>query len=227
MTKPTTDTSESFPLELAKGEAREQHAAHLRGDNAGPHSDGAQAPENEPQIQYCDLIMKGGITSGVVYPQLISGLAEKYHFKNIGGASAGAIAAAACAAAEFGRQNGNPAAFTELASLPKTLGEKVTAEGRTRLFTLFQPGKHLRRHFSVLVSALNSSREAGGMRILEGLVRMYATIGLVAMLIGIALLWPIVCFATPEASSTTVLILSAACMAVAAFVASKVLRDLI
>ena len=52
-----------------------------------------------PTTAYCDLIMKGGITSGVVYPKLISGLAAKYRFKNIGGTSAGAIAAAGCAAA--------------------------------------------------------------------------------------------------------------------------------
>jgi Patatin-like phospholipase len=48
----------------------------------------------------CDVVMKGGITSGVVYPKAISELARVYSFKNIGGASAGAIAAAAAAAAE-------------------------------------------------------------------------------------------------------------------------------
>jgi hypothetical protein len=51
----------------------------------------------------CDLVMKGGITSGVIYPELISQLSTRYRFKNIGGTSAGAIAAAACAAAEYGR----------------------------------------------------------------------------------------------------------------------------
>ena len=55
------------------------------------------APPGEPEI--CDLIMKGGITSGVVYPLAIVELAQKYRFKNIGGTSAGAIAAAAAAAA--------------------------------------------------------------------------------------------------------------------------------
>ena len=35
----------------------------------------------------CDIVMKGGITSGVVYPQAITTLAERYDFKNIGGTS--------------------------------------------------------------------------------------------------------------------------------------------
>jgi predicted acylesterase/phospholipase RssA len=59
---------------------------------------------NDRPGQACDLIMKGGVTSGVVYPPAILELAGKYRFHSIGGASAGAIAAAAAAAAEFGRQ---------------------------------------------------------------------------------------------------------------------------
>ena len=50
-------------------------------------------------VTQCDLVMKGGITSGVVYPKLVAKLSSKYRFKNIGGTSAGAIAAGACAAA--------------------------------------------------------------------------------------------------------------------------------
>ena len=51
----------------------------------------------------CDIVLKGGITSGIVYPLALVKLAEKYRFSCIGGTSAGAIAAAACAAAEYGR----------------------------------------------------------------------------------------------------------------------------
>ena len=47
-----------------------------------------------PKDRFCDLVMKGGVTSGIVYPKAISRLAAHYHFKNIGGSSAGAIAAA-------------------------------------------------------------------------------------------------------------------------------------
>jgi predicted acylesterase/phospholipase RssA len=53
-------------------------------------------------FEYCDLVMKGGITSGIVYPLAIKELSSKYHFKNIGGTSAGAVAAVITAAAEYG-----------------------------------------------------------------------------------------------------------------------------
>ena len=52
--------------------------------------------------KYCDLVMKGGITSGIVYPNAVLSLARQYRFKNIGGTSAGAIAAAVAAAAALG-----------------------------------------------------------------------------------------------------------------------------
>ena len=60
---------------------------------------------NQVPEQACDLIMKGGVTSGIVYPPSILQLCQRYRFNSIGGASAGAIAAAAAAAAEYGRQN--------------------------------------------------------------------------------------------------------------------------
>ena len=41
----------------------------------------------------CDLVMKGGITSGVLYPPAICAIAEKFYLVGIGGTSAGAIAA--------------------------------------------------------------------------------------------------------------------------------------
>ena len=52
-----------------------------------------QRPPPDLGRTFCDLIMKGGITSGVVYPSAVAGLAERYRLRNIGGASAGAIAA--------------------------------------------------------------------------------------------------------------------------------------
>src|SRR5260370_41493208 len=51
----------------------------------------------------CDVVMKGGITSGVVYPLALTTLAEEYRFACIGGMSAGAVAAVAAAAAGYGR----------------------------------------------------------------------------------------------------------------------------
>ncbi len=46
-------------------------------------------------------LMQGGVTSGVVYPGLVCKLAEYYDFQNIGGTSAGAIAASFTAAADM------------------------------------------------------------------------------------------------------------------------------
>src|SRR5689334_14643000 len=71
----------------------------------------------------CDLVMKGGITSGVVYPLAACELSKSFRFKNIGGTSAGAIAAAAAAAAELGRESAN-GGFRLLADLPNFLGQK-------------------------------------------------------------------------------------------------------
>jgi predicted acylesterase/phospholipase RssA len=53
----------------------------------------------------CDMVMKGGTTSGVVYPRAILRLAQKYRFRAIGGGSVGALVAALTAAAELARGN--------------------------------------------------------------------------------------------------------------------------
>ncbi len=52
----------------------------------------------------CDMVMKGGVTSGVVYPLTVCQLATRYRLRKIGGSSAGAIAAVLAAAAEYRRQ---------------------------------------------------------------------------------------------------------------------------
>ncbi|HKW82647.1 MAG TPA: hypothetical protein VJN68_02750, partial [Burkholderiaceae bacterium] len=111
----------------------------------------------------CDLVMKGGITSGVVYPKLIAKLAETWRFKSVGGTSAGAIAAAACAAAELGRQSGRRAEpFAQLAQLPKTLGDPARpGDSNSMLFRLFRPAPWLKNHFHVLVGALNRKDAVG------------------------------------------------------------------
>ncbi len=50
-----------------------------------------------------DLTMRGGTTSGVVYPLAVCEIARAARVRSVGGASAGAVAAAATAAAELGR----------------------------------------------------------------------------------------------------------------------------
>lgn len=90
--------------------------------------------EHDPaHPQYCDLVMKGGVTSGIVYPAAVCALAKDYRFRNIGGTSAGAIAAAATAAAEYGRRQGHgDRSYARLAGLP----DEVAGQ---RLLELFRP----------------------------------------------------------------------------------------
>jgi hypothetical protein len=73
-----------------------------------------RAYELGPREEECDLVMKGGITSGVVYPSAIRKIAGRYRFRNLGGASAGAIAAVAAAACEYRWNQGEPAELSGL-----------------------------------------------------------------------------------------------------------------
>nr|NLI50664.1 hypothetical protein [Propionibacterium sp.] len=114
----------------------------------------AQAPAPE-----CSLIMKGGITSGVIYPRLASRLARDYRLHSIGGSSAGAIAAAAAAAAELRRlRDASWAGFARLDTLPGLLNEQVA--GRSRLLSLFQPAPRTKPLFGVLLAVLDAQQAA-------------------------------------------------------------------
>jgi predicted acylesterase/phospholipase RssA len=79
----------------------------------------------------CDIVMKGGITSGVVYPLAVCQLATRQQLHSIGGSSAGAIAAVAAAAAEYRRGQGSADGFIRVAALPEWLGRNLSG--------LFQP----------------------------------------------------------------------------------------
>jgi hypothetical protein len=118
----------------------------------------------------CDIVMKGGVTSGVVYPLAVCELATIYRLRGIGGTSAGAISAAASAAAEFGRSNphkpkSTTSGFSGLASIPKTMEEPGN------LLRLFRPNKETRLLFNLLL-AVQRRREG----ILIGLQRMLAVV---------------------------------------------------
>ncbi|HWA50415.1 MAG TPA: patatin-like phospholipase family protein, partial [Dongiaceae bacterium] len=112
--------------------------------------------------EYCDLVMKGGITSGLVYPSAALSLAGKYRFKNIGGTSAGAIAAAACAAAALGERrralrsasiaddgSSNSADKAGLAGL-KNVADALT--GNEFIYRLFQPSLGARAAYRLIVT---------------------------------------------------------------------------
>jgi predicted acylesterase/phospholipase RssA len=118
-----------------------------------------------PDLQPCDLVLKGGVTSGVIYPTLIARLAQRFRFRSVGGTSAGAIAAAACAAAEFRRSESETgrqadadrdAGFHALEGLPGTLSEAVGPEDELMLQQLFQPRPWLRAHLRVLIALTGS-----------------------------------------------------------------------
>lgn len=122
---------------------------------------------------FCDVVMKGGITSGVVYPKAIAGLAERYRLRNIGGASAGAIAAGAAAAAEYARQkHGTDAGFRRLEGLAEELGEppRQDPHGGSLLFRLFAPTPLSRPLFDVLAGMLN--RKSPSRRVAFGLLAL-------------------------------------------------------
>lgn len=121
----------------------------------------APAPAAGPSLN-CDIVMKGGITSGVVYPRAITELARMYRFRNIGGTSAGAIAAAAAAAAEYRRLGGGgTAGFDELDTLPEFLGGDSAAVRGSNLFALFQPERRTLPLFTLAAAALEEKGKAG------------------------------------------------------------------
>ena len=110
-----------------------------------------------PELE-CDLIMKGGTTSGIVYPKAIHELSKHYRLRSIGGASAGAIAAAVAAAAEFGRRGVKGInRFAEVGDLPHKLGAP-DAGGMTLLLSLFKPDPKTHNAFHWLLSCLDSKR---------------------------------------------------------------------
>jgi hypothetical protein len=158
--------------------------------------------------------MKGGITSGVVYPNLIYELAQRYRFKNIGGASAGAIAAGACAAAEYGRREGKGAGFIGLKSLPQSLGDRVQPNNRSRLLSLFQPDPAVQAHFSVLLRSLNQDARTAIADMLSRILVNHVVLAAAALIGGAALLSPLVISLAPALSGGSAFGLSLAALIV-------------
>ena len=137
----------------------------------------------------CDLVMKGGVTSGIIYPGAIAAIAAMYRLRAIGGTSAGAIGAAAAAAMEFGRRSGRkPRARERLEGLAPELGEPHG--GAPLLQHLFEPDPAT----APLFRLLRRLQAAAGQRGVAGVIGVLArralcwaalTLGLIAA----ALLW--------------------------------------
>jgi predicted acylesterase/phospholipase RssA len=117
----------------------------------------------EGQKPSCDIVMKGGITSGVVYPLAVVELAKKYRLQSIGGTSAGAIAAAVTAAAEYGRASGG---YLRVAEIPQEIAFTLLAK--------FQPDPQLKPLFDILIAAIGGgNRFSKAARIVGVAIRGY------------------------------------------------------
>ena len=60
--------------------------------------------DSAPKDRFCDVVMEGGVTSGIIYAAAVAELSKHYRFRSIGGSSIGAFAAALAAAAEYSRR---------------------------------------------------------------------------------------------------------------------------
>lgn len=124
--------------------------------------------------KYCDLVMKGGITSGIVYPNTALEISRNYRFKNIGGTSAGAIAAAVTAAAAMGDRRRH--AGDDVGAKAGFEGMRAVADELTRvgfIYSLFQPaagGRNAFRLAVLLASHASLWRKALG--VLAGVFRI-------------------------------------------------------
>lgn len=129
-----------------------------------------------PPERCCDLVMKGGITSGVVYPSAVREIAERFYLIGIGGTSAGAIAASVAAAAEYRRrQTGSFEGFERFEEIARELG----APGR--LLGLFRPDVPTASLFSLVRRFLEGraglvTKLGVGWRLLVGRERRLARI---------------------------------------------------
>ncbi|GGP48155.1 patatin-like phospholipase family protein [Saccharothrix coeruleofusca] len=119
--------------------------------------------------QYCDLTMRGGTTSGVVYPLAVVELARHYRFRSLGGASAGAIGAAFTAAAERGRDSGG---FQRLEEVVDWF-----ADGRWRLAQLFQPSDRTRKLYRIVAASMQRRDTTGRSALTCTLLALLGAIG--------------------------------------------------
>jgi predicted acylesterase/phospholipase RssA len=128
-----------------------------------------------------DMVMKGGITSGVVYPLAVCELAKTRRFRALGGTSAGGIAAGLAAAAELGRDVGG---FQRYAELPNALG--------ANLQQLFQPSKETKPLHRIMLASMDKEHGKVVSKLLLGWSIIVAGMGwflvAVAAVLGLALL---------------------------------------
>lgn len=163
-------------------------AVVLRPRKRGPAPESWSAPTVSqavaPELRFCDVVMKGGITSGVVYPKAVYALSRAFRFRSIGGASAGAVAAAVTAAAEYARQKNGMDNFNSVSAVPDWLAKN---DGQN-LTDLFRPDPLTRPIFEIIAPFLENAPLAsriGGA--LGAAARHFGSIALIAALPAAAL----------------------------------------
>lgn len=134
----------------------------------------------------CDIVLKGGITSGVVYPLALVELSKRYRFANVGGTSAGAIAAAAAAAAEHGRSAGK-GGFARVAQIPAEVGPN--------LLSLFQPTPRLAPLFKIFLALLKPASGGPWLAALAAAIRGYAAAAIAGAAPGLLIILAALAFA--------------------------------
>ena len=145
-----------------------------------------RSSSDAPPTLECDIVMKGGITSGVVYPLAVVELAAKYRFRNIGGTSAGAIAAAATAAAELGRDQAG-AGFGLLETLPSWLQEPANDKSGSRLQALFQPQPKTKALFTIMLAVLDPKNKVW--KLLWASLQIFWKRALIGAIPGVIVMW--------------------------------------
>lgn len=138
----------------------------------------------------CDVVMKGGITSGVVYPSALAEIATTYRLRQVGGTSAGAIAAAGAAAAEVGRDS-ETGGFAELTRLTDRLsGDAAPGVKGSLLQHLFQPQEGTKGTFDIATAWMftQGGRLRKGLALLVAAIRYHPLALLVGLLPGIAVI---------------------------------------
>lgn len=133
-------------------------------------------------MRECDLVMKGGITSGVVYPHAIVEIARAYRLRSIGGTSAGAIAASVAAAAEYRRQRSpgkdDFAGYDGIVAIADEIGRDMAS--------LFQPTPKLRPLFDILMATVAAGDFSKPFAAVKAALTAYGRRALIAAAIGLA-----------------------------------------
>lgn len=188
-----------------------------------------QEPQSSPFATECDLVMKGGVTSGAVYPLAILEISKAFRFRSIGGTSSGAVAAAAAAAAELSRRrHPESKSFEELGGLPEYLASPSATKGRNRLFALFKPRDEVKFAFDALVRVLESRERSFSARTLAALyeiMRHHKLPAFLGFVVGVLpLFWvPL----TPQTSLTWIFLAFLALLLAAFFACFVAVRTLL